>query len=122
MTKEELKKQLEERKTLQGLFQFSVGQECLIFKALEFQLGSDIIYISDISLHEIPDDCPITEIEDQEQALSDCYSGDDFVNICSGDVKLAKQLFDWCDWQSPEAALPEVIAAYADESLPAFLG
>lgn len=122
MTKTELKGHLLSGKTLEELFKFRSGQECLIFKAPEFQTGSDILYIPDLSLREIPIDAPVSGKEDIEEILSDCYSGDDFIRECGGNQEMASCLFDWCDWQSPSSAAPEVVAAYADDPTPAFFG
>lgn len=127
MTKKELEIQLLSGKTFQELFRFRPGQECDIFKAKEFSPGSDILYIPDLDVHDIPCDAPITEEDDIKEALSNCYTGDDFLKECHGNEKNAALLFCWCDWQSPSAAAPEVVAAYSemllgDTSAPAFFG
>ena len=95
------------------LFHYSAGQQCTIYKAAAFTTGDEIIYIPDISLNDIPMDRPLRNGEEIEEVLSVCYAGVDFVQECAGDVKLAEQLFYYCDWQHPSSALPEV--DYEDE-------
>lgn len=109
--------QLLSGKTIRELFCFQSGQGCDIFKAKEFAPGSDILYIPDLDVHDIPYDAPITEEGDIKEALSNCYTGEDFLKECHGDEKVAALLFYWCDWQSPSAAAPEVIAAYPEMHL-----
>lgn len=115
--------QLLSGKTIQELFRLQPGQGCDIFKAAEFAPGSDILYIPDLGVHDVPCDTPITGEEDIKEALSHCYTSDDFLKECRGDEKIAALLFHWCDWQSPSAAMPEVVAAYSeDTSAPTFFG
>lgn len=122
MTKAELRSHLLAGKVLTDLFQFRTGQGCQIVKAPEFRSGDEILYIPDLSLRDVSDDAPITGEEDVEEVLSCCYTGDDIIQVCGGDLEMARRLFDWCDWQSPDAAAPEVFAAYADDPAPAFCG
>ena len=35
-------------------------------------------------------------------------TGNDFLSVCDGDERLAKELFHYCDWQHPTSALPEL--------------
>ena len=46
-------------------------------------------------------DRPLRNGEEIEEVLSVCYAGVDFVQECAGDVKLAEQLFYYCDWRDP---------------------
>lgn len=108
MTKETLRKKLEVGRIMDDLFHYSAGQECSIYKAAAFIVGDEIIYIPDISLNNIPMDRPLMNGEEIEEVLSLCYTGDDFVQECAGDVGLAERLFYYCDWQHPSSALPEV--------------
>lgn len=108
MTKDELRINLLAGKTMDELFQYSNGQECLIYKANAFATGPAIIYIPDISLNEIPMDSPLESEEKINDVISICYTGDDFVDECNGDVKFANRLFNYCDWQHPSSALPEI--------------
>lgn len=114
MTKEELHRKLCAGKTMDELFHFQVGQECLIHKANTFTTGKEIIYIPDIDLNSVPKDRPLNGKEEIEEVLSLCYTGDDFVEECEGNVELAKCLFDYCDWQHPSSALPEIVDETGD--------
>lgn len=105
---DELRKLLKTGKTMDELFDYTQGQECLIYKADEFIAGNTVIYIPDISLNEIPMDRPLRGDEEIGDVLHVCYTGDNFVQECGGDVELAKRLFNYCDWQNPSAALPEI--------------
>lgn len=90
------------------LFTFSEGQECYIFKAPEFKAGAEILYIPDTCLNEIPvTEAPTCE-DEADNIIDCCYTGDDFIKECDGDVELAERLFAYCDWQHPSSALPEV--------------
>lgn len=125
MTKQELREKLLSGKVLDELFHFTHGQECLIFKADKFCARDEIIYIPDIDLNEIPVDAnlsvdnsirdmwwPMTAEEQINLALSFCYTGNDFVDECGGDVEKAERLFWYCDWQNPSSAVDEI---YDDE-------
>ena len=46
--------------------------------------------------------------EEIEEILDQCYTGDDFIEECDGDVEKAERLFWYCDWQHPCSALPEI--------------
>lgn len=113
MTKQEVIEQLKKSKTLSDLFIFTEGQECLIHKG-NFAATDDIIYIPDIYLNEISIDVPLTE-EDLEDIENDFYSGNDFIKECNGNVALAKELFDWCDWSHPSSALPDILLGYDED-------
>ena len=52
MTKNELKMKLEAGAFLVDLFDFTYGQECLIYKG-NFETSDQIIYIPDVDLNEI---------------------------------------------------------------------
>ena len=115
MTKANLQALLSQGKALQDILSFRAGQGGDIFKKHgTFAPGGEIIYIPDLSLYDIPIDLPL-DSADQEHVLSLSYSGDEFISICCGNRKMADNLFGWCDWQSPEAALPEVVSAYSSE-------
>ncbi len=107
MTREELKAKLQAGEPLDGLFHWSNGQECVIFKADAFRPGADILYIPDVDLNRLQLDNPASE-EEIEEILECCYTGDDFIGECGGDAELAERLFWYCDWQHPISALPEV--------------
>lgn len=103
-----------------------------MFKADEFSSGDDIVYIPDIDLNEIPVDHnlsvpnsmmdasngwwgPMTAEEQVDLALSYCYTGKDFVDLCEGNEEMARDLFAYVDWQHPSSAYPEVAEDYEDE-------
>lgn len=107
MKKCELKARLEAGETLNGLLTFGPGQECEIFKADKFITGDEVIYIPDTWLNGINITKPISNLEELDEVLSNCYTGDDFVAECGGDVKKAEALFWFCDWQHPSSALDD---------------
>ena len=107
LTKQELGVQLRQGHTLNDLLAFGPGQDCGIFKADRFQPGDVIIYVPDVFLNHIPLDRPITDPEELSEVLSNCYTGQDFINECSGDVEKAERLFHYCDWQHPSSAIDE---------------
>lgn len=109
MTKTELKGALKTGKVMEELLPSIPGQECEIYKASSFALGDDIIYIPDIWLNEIPYHTVISDDEVIKEILLSCYSGNDFVEECDGDVQLAERLFRLCDWQHPSSLLPELM-------------
>ena len=108
LTKQELKLQLQQGHTLNDLLAFGPGQDCEIFKADKFQPGDVVIYVPDVFLNHIPLDRPITDPEDLAEVLSSCYTGQDFIDECSGDIEKAEGLFDYCDWQHPSSAIEEL--------------
>ena len=109
MTKEELRTELQRGRTLDELLHFSRGQECLIFKADEFEPGDEILYIPDIDLNEIPADTDLScDIEGIFDVLGCCYTGDDFIEECDGNAELAERLFWYCDWQHPSSSRIEL--------------
>lgn len=58
MTKAVLRLNLASGKTMNELFHYTAGQECLIYKAAAFTAGNEIIYIPDIVFNDIPMDSP----------------------------------------------------------------
>lgn len=108
MTKTELRDYLKAGYHMDDAFDFGPGQECEIFKADSFGPGDDIIYIPDVHLNTIPMGTPIIDDEVIDDVVGNCYTGNDFIEECEGDVALAERLFWYCDWQHPSSALPEV--------------
>lgn len=108
MTKAELQDHLKAGYFMDDAFDFGPGQDCEIFKADEFKPGDEIIYIPDAHLNEIPRGASVTDDEIIEEVVSNCYTGDDFIEECGGNEELAERLFRYCDWQHPSSALPEV--------------
>ena len=117
MTKAECKAQLEDGKTLEQIFPFKCGQECMIFKADSFRAGNEILYIPDTWLNDLHEFDDISgDAEMIEEVLSACYTSDDFVEECGGNEELEERLFWYCDWQHPSSAYPEVEAAYEEDT------
>ena len=80
----------------------------LMDDAFDFGPGDEIIYIPDVHLNMIPLGTPITDDEVIDEVVDSCYTGNDFIEECEGDVELAERLFWYCDWQHPSSAFPEV--------------
>ena len=108
LTKQALRLQLLQGHTLNDMLAFGPGQECEIFKADKFYLGDVVIYVPDVTLNHIPLDRPITNPEEFSEVLSNCYTGQDFINECHGDAEKAEHLFWYCDWQHPSSAVDEL--------------
>lgn len=112
MTKDELKRWIvENEQMLEAILPLSDGQDCSIYKAMEFSINDEIIYIPDVWENHL--DSLISGDDDEgisyaQRVVENCYTGKDFVDVCGGDVKLAERLFHYCDWQHPASALPEV--------------
>lgn len=114
ITKECLRKELECGKRLKDLFEFSDGQDCIIYKG-KFDLNNaeNIIYIPDIFLNDIDIDTDfLTEME-IKNALNNCYTTNDFLEEAQGHVNLAESLFDYVDWQHLD--LNDLLEGYKDE-------
>ena len=79
MTKAELKAKLEAGAFLVDLFDFTYGQECLIYKSNKFE-SDNIIYIPDVDLNDI-DTESVLEDEEIEKVLHCCYTGTDFLTL-----------------------------------------
>ena len=93
MTKSELKSRLEAGECLNDLLPFE----------------PEVIYVPDIFLNGIHINKPITDPEELEEVLFSCYTGDDFIEECDGNLKKAEALFWFCDWQSPSSALNDSV-------------
>lgn len=111
MTKQEMKDKLLTGSVLEDLFEFSDGQNCLIYKG-NFEVSDQIIYIPDVDLNEI-DTESVLEDEEIENVLNHCYTGNDFVMECDGNEKLARELFEFVDWQHPN--IQDVLDTYDEE-------
>ena len=108
LTKQELSVRPCRSRTLNDLLAFGPGQGCEIFKANRFHPGDVVIYVPDVSLNHIPLDRSITGPEEIAEVLSSCYTGQDFIDECGGDVRKAERLFYYCDWQHPSSAIDEL--------------
>ncbi len=107
MTKLDCMVLLRRGERIDRIFPLRDGQECTIYKADAFVPGLEIIYIPDIDLNAIPYDKDLSaDIEGIMDFLcQDCYTGDDFIDLCDGDTEKAKRLFEYVDWQHPSSAL-----------------
>lgn len=108
ITKVMLQSQLQQGHTLNELLAFGPGQNCEIFKADKFYPGDVVIYVPDVCLNHIPLDSPITDQKELDEVLSQCYTGQDFIDECHGDTEKAECLFCYCDWQHPSSAVDEL--------------
>lgn len=112
MTKEELRKNIVgNEQMLEAILPLSDGQDCLIYKAKEFSVNDEIIYIPDVWENNLDILCSGDDddgISYAQRVVDNCYTGKDFVGICGGNVELAERLFHYCDWQHPISALPTV--------------
>ena len=108
MNKNNLAEELRDGKRAIDLLEFCAGQECEIFKAKHFQPGDEIIYIPDVYLNELATGKPVCTEEEIKEIIGCCYSGDDFIEECDGDVQKAEALFGYCDWQHPSSAIDEL--------------
>jgi len=104
MTKKELQAGFQTGKILCDMLEIRSGQCCEIFKSERFIPGDEIIYIPDLWLNDIPGNEKIISGSHLGSILDCCYTGDDFVEICDGDEKTARRLFDLVDWQHPSSA------------------
>lgn len=111
MTKKEVRERIIKGECLSDMFEFTDGQECMIYKGT-WNPGDDVIYIPDIDFNEICINRPLIKILTSQEilnVLSCFYTGKDFIELADGDEKLAKELFHYVDWQHPASALNEVV-------------
>lgn len=108
LTKDKLIQKLRSGAKMEDLFDFRPGQECEIFKTKQLIPGDKIIYIPDLNLNKVPTGRPVTDPEEIEDILHSCYTGDEFLAECDGNLEKAEILFSYCDWQHPSSALPEI--------------
>ena len=113
-TKEILRKELECGKALKNIFEFTDGQDCIIYKGkFDLENAENIIYIPDIFLNGIDIESDfLTEME-IKNVLENCYSTEDFLEEAQGHVSLAESLFTYVDWQHPD--LYDLLEGYDDE-------
>ena len=95
MTRDELRKELKTGVKLEDIFEFTDGQDCLIYKGkfLPGIIGDDICYIPDIFLNEIPVNRPVSESE-IDDIINECFTTNDFINECKGHENIAEDLFN----------------------------
>lgn len=100
MTKEYLRKELECGKRLKDIFEFSNGQDCVVYKG-KFDLNNmeNIIYIPDIFLNDIDIETDFMTEREIENVINNCYTTEDFMKEAQCHVNLAESLFNYVDWQ-----------------------
>lgn len=111
MTKDQLVERLKNGEHLEDIFEFTDGQECLIYKG-DFEVSDNIIYIPDIWLNELNVDNKATE-EDIEDIIHNCYTGKDFMEECHNIENIAERLFNTVDWQHPD--IQDILDGYDEE-------
>ena len=119
MTKKEVRERICESECLSDMFEFTDGQDCIIYKG-DWNPGDEVIYIPDIDLNEICINRQLIKILDEEEindVLSCLYTGKDFMELSDGDEELAKRLFYYVDWQHPSSALNEVLNDEDEDSV-----
>lgn len=107
MTKAEVKERIYNGKCLSDMFEFRDGQECTIYKG-EWNPGDEVIYIPDIDLNEICINRPLTfilTVKEIKYVLNCLYTGKDFMELANGNEEIAKELFNYVDWQHPSSAI-----------------
>lgn len=107
MTKEELREGFHQGFALADMLELVPGQDCMMFKAENFRIDDEVVYIPDMCLNNITAYRP-PECEDVQYTLDRCYTGRDFVELCNGNRELALRLFKRCDWQHPSTELLEM--------------
>lgn len=107
MTKAELRSYLRYN-PLHNIVTLTWGQEAPIYKASTFQPGADVIYIPDLSVHGLKFTVVPEDEEELNCLLGLCFTGDDFVEECGGDIEKAERLFWYVDWQCPSSAVNEI--------------
>lgn len=112
INKNELKARLKQGEHLEDIFNFTDGQECLIYKG-KFEKSDNIIYIPDIYLNELETDTVVEDEEDLSNILKNCYTGNDFLKECNGCEKVARALFGFVNWQHPN--IQDLVDLYDDE-------
>lgn len=110
MKKEEVKALMREGKKIDEIFDLSLGQDCLIYKGAwpADVTSKEVIYIPDIWLNEL--DSPEVSVEEK---LSYMYTAEDFLAESNGNLQVAKDLFEFCDWQNP--AIQDLLDCTSDE-------
>lgn len=64
--------------------------------------GQGMIFKDEEAYKEHPDRvCYVPELSDST------YTREDFLNLCDGNVEMADELFDNCDWQHPESLVED---------------
>lgn len=111
MTIDEVRERIYKGECLSDMFEFTDGQECMIYKG-EWNPGDDVIYIPDIDFNGICINRPLIKILTSGEIIKllNClYAGKDFMELVDDNEELAKELFRYVDWQHPASAINEVL-------------
>lgn len=118
MTKAELREKLASGMSIDDALYFSESEPS-IFKEESFRLGDEILYIPDLGGEITRTDVEFESEDEIDGFLSyDCYTGDDFVELCRlhhVDEGHAERLFQICDFRHPEDILN---AGWPDKDVP----
>ena len=114
MTREILRKELECGKCLKDLFEFSDGQDFIIYKGkFDLDNAENIIYIPDIFLNDIDIETDFLTEYEIKNVLNNCYTTADFIEETQGHENLAENLFNYVDWQHLD--LNDLLDGYENE-------
>ena len=115
MNKVYLKKELETGCPLDLILELTTGQcGCTIYKELKaddiirYGMHDEVCYIPDMELNDIPYEKPNLSAEETADILENCYTFQDFIDLCHGDVNKAKIVYGNCDWQHPSSEYEEM--------------
>lgn len=108
MTKDEIITRLQAGEKIEEILPLIDGQLCMIYKSPEgFHPGEDVIYVPDVDLNDIQFNTGIQWTEEQEihRLKAGMYTGNEFLQICGNNTKLAEHIFRYVDWQHPVSVL-----------------
>lgn len=115
MDKKTLRKELEGNVPLEQILDLTIGQcGCTIYKLraangpIRHNDFDNICYIPDMELNDIPYDKPFLSDEEIDDILEYCYTFQDFIDLCHGDINKAKAVYNNCDWQHPSTEYDEM--------------
>lgn len=113
MTKKRLRRLLLRGKCLTDLFEFTDGQECIIYKGdFDKAKDKDIIYIPDLYIDSSLYDKKLNREQIDELLYRVCAKRD-FLRESEGHYNIAYELFDFVDWQYPN--IQDLLDCYSGE-------
>lgn len=102
MTKKKMRRLLLKGKTLNDLFEFTDGQECVIYKGnFEKAKNKDVVYIPDLFMDTDSYDKKLNK-EQIEEILCRVCTKKDFLREGKDHLNIAYKLFRFVDWQYPD--------------------
>lgn len=115
MDKSYLKKELETGCSLDLILELTTGQcGCTIYKdyrvedIIQYGMRDEICYIPDMELNEVPYEKFNLTVDEINYILENCYTFNDFIELCHGDINKAKIVYENCDWQHPSSEYEEM--------------